>query len=300
MDPILVTANNLYYELLPEQNHFSVIYVDITHRCNMACANCFLPNRNIPDMNIESLYDFARRLPKSTELRLLGGEPTLRTDLPEIIRTLKNLGHTPSLMTNGLKLADFKYAETLKASGLRRIGISMNGGDNDEIYKILDHKKCAQQKLDAVRNCAKLGLRFTMGAILQRGINESVPKKLYDLSIELKPKGFNWLGFRNVGHIGRFDTDNKRNFTFDELIQLISDTLNISEQHIRNYQTHDHQVWFPTNSSEPMRSLWIKITDWSPEPYGILPFGNKRRGRVTQDFKVAPAAEHFKLNENEY
>ena len=48
---------NLYYELEPEKNHFPVIYVDITHRCNMECANCFIPNREAPDMDKDRLYD---------------------------------------------------------------------------------------------------------------------------------------------------------------------------------------------------------------------------------------------------
>ncbi len=297
---ILSAAKDHYYELEPEKNHFSVVYVDITHRCNMACANCFLPNRSIQDMDIQGLLDCVSRFPKPTELRLLGGEPTVRNDLPEIIRQLIALGHRPSLMTNGLRLADMEYVRKLKSSGLRRIGISMNGGDNDDIYQKLDRKRCAKEKIQAVKNCAELDLRFTMGAILQKGINENVPRILFDLAREIKPEGFVWLGFRNVGHIGRYDTDNVRNFTFEELIQLLCEKIDIPRDYVAQHQKRAHQVWFPVDPKSPMKSVWIKITDWSPNPYNILPFGSTRRGRITQNFKVAPAAEHFKLNENEY
>jgi len=40
-----------YYELPPEQNHFSDVVIDITHRCNMNCKNCYIPNREIPDLD---------------------------------------------------------------------------------------------------------------------------------------------------------------------------------------------------------------------------------------------------------
>jgi cyclic pyranopterin phosphate synthase len=97
-----------YYEVKPEDNHFKVIFVDLTHRCNMDCFNCYLPNRTIPDMNENMLYDVLSRLPERAYIRLIGAEPTLRKDLPEIISKVLEYGHKPSVTTNGLKLASLK------------------------------------------------------------------------------------------------------------------------------------------------------------------------------------------------
>ena len=47
----LATLN--YYEQEPEDNTFQDIFVDITHRCNMECKNCYLPTRTPPDMQLE-------------------------------------------------------------------------------------------------------------------------------------------------------------------------------------------------------------------------------------------------------
>ena len=74
-----------YFELEPEQNTFSNIVVDLTHRCNMECANCYIPNRDVPDLDKEKLFEFLSRLPSRTYIRLIGAEPTMRNDLPEII-----------------------------------------------------------------------------------------------------------------------------------------------------------------------------------------------------------------------
>ncbi len=75
-----------HFTLAPEENIFESLVVDLTHRCNMTCANCYLPNRTIPDLDVDRLYDALARLPKRTYIRLIGAEPTLRVDLPDIIR----------------------------------------------------------------------------------------------------------------------------------------------------------------------------------------------------------------------
>ena len=42
----------------PEDNPFDLLLADITHRCNMECANCYIPNRHITDMDVDKLYKF--------------------------------------------------------------------------------------------------------------------------------------------------------------------------------------------------------------------------------------------------
>jgi molybdenum cofactor biosynthesis enzyme MoaA len=93
-----------YFEVEPEQSRFYTIGVDVTHRCNMECANCYSPIRNLPDVPKEDLIKFFSRLGRKTEVRLTGGEPTLRSDLPELIRAINQHGHRAAIMTNGFAL----------------------------------------------------------------------------------------------------------------------------------------------------------------------------------------------------
>ena len=93
-----------YLEQEPEDNTFNLLMVDLTHRCNMECANCYLPNREILDMDVDKLYKFLNKLPKRVIVRLIGAEPTIRNDLPDIIRNEKRCGHQVSVTTNGLRL----------------------------------------------------------------------------------------------------------------------------------------------------------------------------------------------------
>ena len=135
-----------YYELDPENNHFTDVVIDVTHRCNMMCKNCYIPNREIPDMDADLMIDALSRFPKKVTVRIIGAEPTMRKDLPELITRIKKTNHRITLLTNGLKLAREPYVEQLKASGLRNLYLSMNGVDNDDWYEKIDELRCANIK----------------------------------------------------------------------------------------------------------------------------------------------------------
>ena len=49
-----------YYELEPENNSFKSVVADLTHRCNMNCKNCYIPNRSFPDMSYTELEKFVK------------------------------------------------------------------------------------------------------------------------------------------------------------------------------------------------------------------------------------------------
>jgi molybdenum cofactor biosynthesis enzyme MoaA len=289
-----------YYELEPENNIFEVIYADVTHKCNMACANCFIPNRTIPDMDLDSLVSFLKRLPNPIDVRLIGAEPTLRNDLFDIISSIKKIGHRPVLMTNGLKLADLSYVKNLYQSGLRRVNISMTGADDDDVYVITDKLKCANQKVSALKNVSEMGFRIGVGAILIKELNEHIPERLFEMVRRFRPKSFMMISFRNVGYLGRYSVTPENNFSFTEMVDLLSQKLKLDKKDLLSYKKEYHQIRYPLDKSNQMSSVWLKITDWAPYPNGIPDPNSKRRGRITTNFKIAPAFEHVKLNENGY
>ncbi len=141
----------------PERNPFETVVADVTHRCNMACANCYVPNRAIPDMDTGRLEECLGALPRRVNLRLIGAEPTMRRDLPEIVSMVRRQGHRPVLLTNGLRLARASYVRTLREAGLRHVVVSLNGADNDDWYEAIDSMRCAAKKLRAVENVVAQG-----------------------------------------------------------------------------------------------------------------------------------------------
>lgn len=286
-----------YFEVEPEQSQFYTIGVDVTHRCNMECANCYSPVRNLPDVPKEELIRFFSRLGRRTEVRLTGGEPTLRKDLPELIEAIKHYGHRAAIMTNGLRLADRSYAQSLYDAGLKFACISVNGADDDAVYLKTDGVACAEKKIAAVSNCADVGFFLNLNCILVRGVNEHVPARLVKLLDDLKVHGT--LRFRNIGQLGRYMDIN--NYTFDEMIDLVTRAFGVdraaaeSSRNVNGYE-EEHNVLFPLNPKKKLSTTWIKVTDWRPYEGAIPDPASSRRGRMTKDYKVAPFFEHAKLN----
>ena len=54
-----------YTKYQPEENPFMFLVADITHKCNMTCKNCYIPNRDIPDMDFNKFVEFSVRQIKS-------------------------------------------------------------------------------------------------------------------------------------------------------------------------------------------------------------------------------------------
>ncbi len=293
-----------YYELEPEENTFYSVVADVTHRCNMKCANCYIPNRTIPDMDKKKFFECISKFPKRAEVRLIGAEPTVREDLDELIWGIRKAGHRPALMTNGLKLVDFDYAKSLKKAGLHTVNISMNGADDDKIYKVMDGQECAQQKTKALDNCAKLNFFINTNTVIMKDLNDRVPFRLYQMMKELKV-GNAVLRFRNVAQLGRYTYQYEENHTYEELIEMIGKQFGKQKADILKHNTinghiEERSVLFPVEEGKKYKTIQIKITDWSPQR-GVIPDPNsKRRGRITEDFKVAPFFEHVKMNENFY
>ena len=294
---------NFYFEQPPEQCSFYSVFVDITHRCNMECANCYTPNRDVPDLDINKFYDALARFPKKTEIRLIGGEPTVRTDLVEIVAKIKSLGHRPTMMTNGLMLARPGYARELVDAGMRSIYISMNGADDDDVYETMDGARCADRKIRGWQECQDVNMNINVGAILQKGVNDHIPNRLLNLSKQIG--GHHILRFRNVGQVGRYSLEKDQNWTWSEMVDLVCEQYSVDKDWAQEHNKingfdEKNVIFFPMDPTKKLKTSWVKITDWSPANSVLPDPGNYRRGRLTQDFKVAPFFEHIKLYENVY
>ena len=281
----------------PKDSPFEKIYADITHKCNMSCTNCYIPNRTIPDMELEKFSLVVSQLPKMTEIRLIGGEPTLNPFLIEFIKITQKYGHRAVLVSNGLKLADPKYVELLKNAGLKFCYVSLSGFNDDTIYAKTDNMICAEKKLSAVSNLELHGIEVGIGCLLLKGVNDHIIKELLDFAATLKvPTRIN---FRNIGKIGRFLNDPKRYLSMHSLIELISKATNVTEDKVVKFQISPHQIRFPVRLQKK-KVIWIKITDWQPDGAVNPDPNNLRRGRITENYQLASFFEHVKENEFQY
>ena len=304
----------------PEDNPFSVVVVDLTHRCNMECANCYLPNRDVADMDTARLKTALSALPTRTSIRLIGGEPTLRDDLPEILRFITAAGHIPVLLTNGLKMARSEYCAELRAAGLRYVYISMNGADEDEVYKVLDCGKYATVKRRALVNAFRSRFLVSTGTIVARGTNEHTVRRQIELvercALE-SGRRKNWpaklapvLRFKTIGEIGRYMSG--RSLDFRDLVRIVGDATSLSEDAIYGHRVRgasietaaemdDDEVYAALVPIETRAGrLLLRLVDWSVDRSGIPLANSEHRGRLTENFEIAPFFEHVKRNEFGY
>lgn len=104
----------------------------VTYRCNNDCAHCYNARpRDYTEMSsrewksvIDQLWDLG--IP---HVVFTGGEPTLRTDLPELIAYAESKGQITGLNTNGRRLSDPRYVQQLIDSGLDHVQITVESHD---------------------------------------------------------------------------------------------------------------------------------------------------------------------------
>jgi cyclic pyranopterin phosphate synthase len=158
--------------------------VSVTDRCNLRCTYCmpadfaeWLPGDHLLTVDeLVEVVDVAVGL-GVTNVRLTGGEPTLRPDLVDLVARIAGLPNAPrmSLTSNGLRLA--KLAGPLAAAGLERVNVSLDTLDADRFSRMTFRDRHADV-LAGIEAALAAGLRpVKVNAVLMRGVNddEAVP-----------------------------------------------------------------------------------------------------------------------------
>ena len=100
----------------------------ITYRCNNACAHCYNARaRNYPELSTQQWLKILDKLwdVGIPHIVFTGGEPTLRSDLPELIAHAEKNGQITGINTNGRRLKDQVFLDKLVQSGLDHIQITL-------------------------------------------------------------------------------------------------------------------------------------------------------------------------------
>ena len=109
-----------------------VVAWNLTRRCNLACAHCYIaagPTESatgeLPTQDCLRIVDEILAVNPSPMLILSGGEPLLREDLEEIARAASSRGATVVVGTNGTGLTSARIA-ALKKAGVRGVAVSVD------------------------------------------------------------------------------------------------------------------------------------------------------------------------------
>jgi uncharacterized radical SAM superfamily Fe-S cluster-containing enzyme len=126
------------------KTHTALLNIVVTNRCNLSCWYCFYFAERagyVYEPTIDDIIKMIEALKKQGDIavavQLTGGEPTLREDLVEIVKTLKQLGVTHiQLNTHGIKFASLylkdpekaiEYSKELRNAGINTVYLSFDG-----------------------------------------------------------------------------------------------------------------------------------------------------------------------------
>ncbi|MEW6069979.1 MAG: GTP 3',8-cyclase MoaA, partial [Candidatus Thermoplasmatota archaeon] len=157
------------------------IRLSLTQRCNLKCFYCHNEGQDWSDkelsiQELDKILELARKL-NIRKVKFTGGEPLLRKDIVEIVEAASKYMTEISMTTNGISLS--KYAEELKAKGLKRVNISLDTL-NPERYKAITNSGKLADALTGIEAAYKARLfPIKLNMVLLKGINEGeVPAML--------------------------------------------------------------------------------------------------------------------------
>ncbi|MBP2241142.1 cyclic pyranopterin phosphate synthase [Cytobacillus eiseniae] len=158
--------------------------ISVIDRCNFRCTYCMPAEKFGPDFAFlpksELLtYEEIERLGKIfvglgvEKIRLTGGEPLLRKDLPLLVKKLSDIEGLKDigLTTNGVLLP--KYAKELKAAGLLRVNISLDTLNSELFGQINGRGVGVETILEGIRAAQDAGLGVKINMVVKKGLNET-------------------------------------------------------------------------------------------------------------------------------
>jgi cyclic pyranopterin phosphate synthase len=163
--------------------------VSVTDRCNLRCRYC-MPLEDytwLPSDRLLSAEEIARLVEVFTtagarRVRLTGGEPLLRRELPDVVQRLAAIALIEDLAmtTNGVLLAD--RAQELRHAGLRRVTVSLDTLRPDR-FAVITRRDELARVLEGIEAAARAGFApLKLDAVIMRGVNDDELPDLIEFS----------------------------------------------------------------------------------------------------------------------
>ena len=185
--------------------------ISVTDRCNFRCTYCmpkevFGPSYQFLQRDDLLTYEEITRLARIfvahgvEKIRLTGGEPLVRRDLPRLIESLSVIPGLKdlTLTTNGSLLR--RQAQALGEAGLKRITVSLDALDDAVFQRMNDVGVSVSQVLDGIEAAREAGLTpIKVNAVIERGVND---EGMVELARHFKGTGIilRFIEFMDVGN----------------------------------------------------------------------------------------------------
>lgn len=174
----------------------------VTYRCNNDCLHCYnARERSYPELDTKSWMTI---LDKIWDLGIphivfTGGEPTLRNDLPELIAYAEMKGLITGLNTNGRRLSNPEFTQSLIKAGLDHVQITLESHDTDIHDQMVHYRGAWNQTVQGIREVLKNQIYMMTNTTMLRSNYQSMDKTL-DFLAEL---GVPTVGLNSLIYSGK-------------------------------------------------------------------------------------------------
>jgi pyrroloquinoline quinone biosynthesis protein E len=164
------------------------LLAELSHRCPLQCPYCSNPLDLERASHELDTATWQRVLSEAAALGVLqvhfsGGEPTVRPDLPALIRHAGAVGLYSNLITSGILRHDLRFGELVEA-GLEHVQLSIQDADRRNGDRIAGLEGAQAKKLAFAAEVKAAGLPLTINAVVHRQNLERLPEMI-DLAVRL-------------------------------------------------------------------------------------------------------------------
>jgi MoaA/NifB/PqqE/SkfB family radical SAM enzyme len=175
------------------RTHDAVFELFLNYACQAKCAFCYNPPITPELLRRELTFAqaaealFAAADGGAKKLNLHGGEVTLRDDLPKILRLARKLGFAEiTLVTNGVRLGDARYAKSLVSAGVTHVRMSVHAADAALHDRIVVVPGAFERLTRGISHLKKLGVPVGLNFVLVRANLKALPALLRRFVIKEK------------------------------------------------------------------------------------------------------------------
>lgn len=154
----------------------SVYDLKIGFRCNNNCAHCVVADKRFAqDASFEDLKRLISTVPEEYAIQITGGEPTIYSYLPDLLKYCHELGHRTTLQTNGTGFSDLSFTKAC-APYLNHVHIAIHSCYPEVHDRIVNSQGMWAKTIQGLDNLIAENIFFTSQTVLSKYNIES----LYD------------------------------------------------------------------------------------------------------------------------
>lgn len=195
-----------------------VCEITLNYQCNAKCFFCYTETINpFKEMKLRDVIIHLHKSYTNNEARIcqiIGGEPTLYPYLINVISAAKKIGYKIiQLVTNGIKLHDFKFVKKLKEAGLNSITFSVHSSISTKHDSIVGVGGAFHKIKKAIENAIKLEIYVNIGTAVTSLNYKDIPEIVKYFNNIYSIETFHIIALHMIGRVSMFKKDLKVKYT---------------------------------------------------------------------------------------